>query len=56
METAARVIVKVSEPTHWVNSLVVVEEPSGSLRICLEPRDLSKVIKREIIAYQSLKT
>ena len=36
-----------SEPTDWVDSLVVVEKPNGSLRICLDPRDLNKAIKRE---------
>ncbi|XP_035679930.1 uncharacterized protein K02A2.6-like [Branchiostoma floridae] len=42
------VIQKVDEPTEWVNSLVVVEKPkSGKLRICLDPRDLNKAIKRE---------
>ena len=41
------VIEKVVEPTEWVHSLVVVENPDGSLRLCLDPRDLSKVIKRE---------
>ena len=41
------VIKKVDEPTPWVNSLVIVEKPNGSLRLCLDPRDLNKVIKRE---------
>ena len=41
------IISKVSEPTKWVNSLVVVEKPhSGKLRICLDPRDLNKAIIR----------
>ena len=31
----------------WVNSLVVVENPDVSLRLCLDPRDLNKAIKRE---------
>ena len=46
METAG-VIVKVSEPTDWVNSLVLVKKQNGSLRICLEPRHLTKAMKRE---------
>ena len=41
------VIIKVEEPTEWVNSLVVVEKPNGQLRLCLDPRDLNKVLKRE---------
>lgn len=43
----AEIITKVSEPTRWVNSLVVVEKPkSGKLRICLDPVDLNKAINR----------
>ena len=41
------VIRKIGEPTEWVNSMVLVEKPSGGLRICLDPRDLNKSIKRE---------
>ena len=41
------IIVPVDEPTDWVNSLVVRGKPNGSLRVCLNPRDLNKAIKRE---------
>jgi hypothetical protein len=42
------IITKVDEPTDWVSSLVVVEKPrTGKLRVCLDPRDLNKAIKRE---------
>ena len=41
------VIKRIEEPTDWINSLVLVEKPDGSLRICLDPRDLNKAIKRE---------
>ena len=40
------VIAKVAEPTDWVNSLVVVEKPNGKLRVCLDPRNLNKAVKR----------
>lgn len=40
------IITKVTEPTNWVNSLVVVEKSSGNLRVCLDPQDLNKAIKR----------
>ncbi|KAK2712700.1 hypothetical protein QYM36_011401, partial [Artemia franciscana] len=40
------VIEKVSKPTEWVNSTVIVEKPDGSLRLCLDPRNLNKCIKR----------
>jgi hypothetical protein len=41
------IITPVIEPTDWVSSLVVVQKPNGQLRICLDPRDLNKAIKRE---------
>lgn len=34
-------------PTPWVNSLVIVEKRDGSLRLCLDPRDLNKAIRLE---------
>lgn len=43
----SNIISKVDEPTDWVNSLVIIEKPNGALRICLDPRDLNKAIKRE---------
>lgn len=39
------VIEKIEEPTDWVNSMVVVEKPN-KVRICLDPRDLNRAIKR----------
>jgi hypothetical protein len=42
------VIAPVEKPTEWVSSLVVVEKrESGKLRICLDPRDLNRAIRRE---------
>ena len=41
------VIVKQDEPTDWVNSMVTVVKPNGKLRICMDPKDLNKAIKRE---------
>ncbi|KAK2725150.1 hypothetical protein QYM36_001561 [Artemia franciscana] len=37
---------QVTHPTDWVNSLVIVEKPDKSLRICIDPHDLNKAIKR----------
>ena len=39
-------IAKVKEPTDWVSSMVVVEK-NDKIRICLDPRDLNKAIRRE---------
>ena len=41
------VIKKQTEPTDWVNSMVVVLKPNGKVRICIDPRDLNKAVLRE---------
>lgn len=41
------VIKKIDEPTEWVSSLVIVQKKTGALRICLDPRDLNRAIRRE---------
>lgn len=43
-----KIIIKVDEPTAWVNSMVLTRKPNGSLRLCSDPRDLNKYIKREL--------
>ena len=35
------VLQKVDQPTNWVSNLVVVEKKDGSLRLCLDPKDLN---------------
>lgn len=40
-------IEKVDVPTEWVNSIVLVEKENGDLRVCLDPRNLNKAVKRE---------
>ena len=42
-----KVIQEVNKPTDWVHNLVIVEKKDGSLRLCLDPRELNKAIKRE---------
>ena len=39
-------IQKVDHSTVWVNSLTIIEKPNGKLRLCLDPKDLNKTIKR----------
>ena len=47
-----RIIAKVTDPSDWVNSLVVVENwkkkktKTGELRICLDPKALNEAIRR----------
>lgn len=40
------VIKKVSKPTDWVSSLVIVPKSNDDIRVCLDPTDLNKAIKR----------
>ena len=40
-----KVLSPVKEPTKWINSMVIVKKPN-KLRICLDPKDLNKAIKR----------
>ena len=40
------IITQVMEPTDWVNSLACLWKPDGDLQVCLDPKDLNKVIKR----------
>ena len=37
---------KLNRPTNWVNSLVIVEKKDGSLKLCLDPKDLNNANKR----------
>lgn len=39
-------IPKVTEPTDWVNSMVTIVK-GGKVRICLDPKDLNRAIRRE---------
>ncbi|GFO13988.1 hypothetical protein PoB_004049300 [Plakobranchus ocellatus] len=40
------VICKVTQPTDWVNSLAFSRKQNGKLRVCFDPKDLNKAIKR----------
>ena len=39
-----KIIKAVNEPTDWVNNLVLVEKPGGSLRICIDPKQLKQLL------------
>ena len=40
-----QMITTVKEPTEWISSMIWVKKPN-KLRICLDPKDLNKAIKR----------
>ena len=40
------VITKVTDPTSWVSSIAISRRANGKLRICLDPKDLNRAIKR----------
>ncbi|PFX33792.1 Retrovirus-related Pol polyprotein from transposon 17.6 [Stylophora pistillata] len=39
------IIVQENKPTDWISNLVAVQKP-GKLRVCIDPRDLNRAIKR----------
>ena len=39
-------ITSVSEPTEWVSQMVAAKKKDGGIRICIDPRDLNKALKR----------
>ena len=41
------VIEKVTEPTPWLSQLVITPKKDGSLRTCIDPLELNKVLLRE---------
>lgn len=43
--TEQKIIEKVTTPTDWISSMVIVSKPE-KLRICIDPKDLNKAIKR----------
>ena len=45
METAG-VIARVDKPADWISSLVAFRKPNGSIRPCLDPKDLNRAIIR----------
>jgi hypothetical protein len=40
------ILAKEDGPTDWVSNMVVVDKPNGKIRICIDPQDLNKGIKR----------
>ena len=41
------IITRVTTPTPWISSMVVVPKKNDKLRICLDPMDLNRALQRE---------
>ena len=41
------IIARLTTPTPWISSMVVVPKKNGKLRICLDPMDLNRALQRE---------
>lgn len=48
-----KIIAKVNGASEWVNSLVIIEKPNKTLRLCLDPQELNKCIEREFFEIPS---
>ena len=49
-----RAMTPVSEPTKWVAQMVALRKKDGSIRICIDPRDLNKALRRPHHLMQSV--
>ena len=48
------VIKKCTEPTAWVNSLVVAEEKNNEIRVCMDLTDLNRAVVCEHFPIQTV--
>ena len=48
------VMAKVEEPTDWVNQMAVSEKKNKDIRICIDPKYLNEVLKREHFSMPTL--
>jgi len=52
---ANEVITPVTEPTDWVNALLVVQKPEGQgVRICIDPKFLNQALQRSTFYMQCI--
>jgi len=42
-----QVIQRVEGPVEWAHNIVIIEKPDKTLRLCLDPKDLNNVLKKE---------
>ena len=51
--TELGVIKEVRKHTEWINSIVPVKKPDGSLQLCLDPKDLNQAIEESTVGQNS---
>ena len=49
-----KVIMKASDPTAWVHSLVIAKKKNDKIRVCLDPSDLNRAVTREHFPMQKI--
>lgn len=49
-----KIIEKSFDSDEWVNAFVLVRKPNGSLRLCLDPADLNRAVKRHYFKVPTL--
>jgi hypothetical protein len=42
-----KLVCKVTEPTPWDNPMLAIQKADGDVRICVNPDDLNKEVKRQ---------
>ena len=40
-----QILTPVPEPTPWLSSMVIIKKPNGTIKVCLDPKDLNKVLR-----------
>ena len=53
METLG-VIMKATDPTAWVHSLVIAKKKKNKIRVCLDPSDLNRAVMPEHLPMQTI--
>ncbi|GBN72161.1 Uncharacterized protein K02A2.6 [Araneus ventricosus] len=51
---AQGIIAKVDQLKEWVSNIVIIEKANGTIRICLDPQDVNKAIKREHVLIHTI--
>lgn len=48
------IITKVTQPTEWISHMQPVRKANGSIRICIDPQNLNKAIRRNHVVMPTL--